>query len=42
MVVTLCERFSCLPSQLMAEDAQFIRMVRMTDREREVYPENGE
>jgi hypothetical protein len=28
----MCERFSCLPSQLMDEDAELIRMVSMVDR----------
>lgn len=33
-VVAMCERFSCLPSQLDCEDAALIGMVRMVDRER--------
>ncbi len=33
-VVTMCERFSCLPSQLEKEDARLIGMVLMADRER--------
>lgn len=40
MIVTLCERFHCLPSQLYAEDAEFIRQVRLTDTAREI--ERGE
>jgi hypothetical protein len=36
MIVTLCERFHCLPSQLYAEDAEFIRQVRLTDTAREI------
>jgi hypothetical protein len=27
MVVRLCERFHCLPSQLMQEDAEFLRLI---------------
>ncbi len=33
-VVTMCERFGCLPSALEKEDARLIGMVLMTDRER--------
>jgi len=31
MIVGLCERFKCLPSQLMQEDTNLLRMVRMVD-----------
>lgn len=27
MVIGLCDRFKCLPSQLMQEDAEFLRLV---------------
>lgn len=27
----MCERFSCLPSQLLAEDARMIRMLRIVE-----------
>jgi hypothetical protein len=29
MVLGLCERFGCLPSALLAEDAELLRMVRI-------------
>lgn len=29
MILGLCERFGCLPSQLLAEDASLLRMVRV-------------
>lgn len=29
MVIGLCERFGCLPSALMAEDASLLRMVQV-------------
>jgi hypothetical protein len=29
MVLALCERFGCLPSQLYAEDASLLRMLRV-------------
>ncbi|MGD9749791.1 MAG: hypothetical protein AB7W59_02230 [Acidimicrobiia bacterium] len=29
MVLGLCERFGCLPSQLFAEDSSLLRMVRL-------------
>jgi hypothetical protein len=31
MIVELCERFHCTPSQLMEEDAEIIQMVRLAD-----------
>lgn len=31
MIVGLCERFGCLPSQLRAEDAGLLRLVRIVD-----------
>lgn len=31
MILGLCERFSCLPSALMAEDTALLRMVRVED-----------
>lgn len=31
MVVGLCERFGQLPSAVLAEDAELIRMVRIVD-----------
>lgn len=30
-LVGMCERFHCLPSQLAAEDAEFMRQVSMVD-----------
>lgn len=27
----MCERFGCLPSQLMDEDAELIRLIRITE-----------
>lgn len=27
--MSCCERFGCLPSQLMAEDAEIIRMIQI-------------
>jgi hypothetical protein len=27
MIVALCERFGCLPSQLLAEDASLLRLL---------------
>jgi hypothetical protein len=38
MVVSLCERFGCLPSALLAEDAALLGMVRLVDLAR---PEVG-
>jgi hypothetical protein len=35
-VVSLCERFGCIPSQLDDEDAEFLRMIDMVDRYRGV------
>lgn len=35
MVVGLCERFHCLPSQLYAEDVSLLRMLRVLDAARE-------
>lgn len=29
MIVRMCERFGCLPSALLAEDAEFLRMVKL-------------
>lgn len=29
MILSLCERFGCLPSALLAEDAGLLRMVRI-------------
>jgi hypothetical protein len=29
MILGLCERFGCLPSALLAEDASLLRMVRV-------------
>lgn len=31
-MVGLCERFSCLPSQLYEEDAELLRMIDIYDR----------
>lgn len=31
MIIGLCERFKCLPSQLENEDASFVRMVSIRD-----------
>ena len=30
-IVSLCERFSVLPSALMAEDADLLRLLNLTD-----------
>ena len=32
MMIGLCERFHCLPSQLDKEDAEFLRMIDIYDR----------
>lgn len=29
LIIDLCERFGCLPSALLAEDASFLRMLRI-------------
>jgi hypothetical protein len=29
MIIDLCERFGCLPSQLLAEDAELFRMLEI-------------
>jgi hypothetical protein len=29
MILGLCERFGCLPSQLLAEDADLLRLVHI-------------
>lgn len=34
-VVGLCERFSCLPDQLMRQPASLLRMVKLVDRYRQ-------
>lgn len=31
MIVGLCDRFHCLPSQLLEEDAELLRLVRIVD-----------
>ncbi len=31
MVLGLCERFSCLPSALMAEDVALLRLIAIED-----------
>ena len=31
MIVKLCERFHCLPSEVRAEGADLIRMTRLVD-----------
>jgi hypothetical protein len=43
-VVGLCERFKCLPSALLKEDAGLLRLVRMTDlaRKRDEVTEDGD
>jgi hypothetical protein len=38
LVVGLCERFHCLPSQLLAEDAGLLRMVHLVELAR---PDEG-
>ena len=30
-MVSLCDRFRCLPSQIAAEDTELIRMLRLVD-----------
>lgn len=30
MILTLCERFGCLPSALLAESSELLRMVNLT------------
>jgi hypothetical protein len=39
MVLALCERFGCLPSQLEAEDAELLRLVAIVNAGT---PEGGE
>jgi len=34
MIVSLCERFGCLPSALLAEPADLLRTVALVDRTR--------
>lgn len=36
LIVDLCERFHCLPSALLAEDASFLRDVHLADIARDV------
>jgi len=31
LVLTLCERFSCLPSQLMDEDSELLRLLSIVE-----------
>lgn len=31
MILGLCERFSCLPSALLAEDASLLRLLKIED-----------
>lgn len=31
MIMDLCERFHCTPGQLMEEDAEVIRLVKLAD-----------
>lgn len=38
MIVGLCERFHCLPSQLLAEDVSFLKMLKTVNIAR---PEGG-
>lgn len=35
----LCERFGCLPSQLLAEDAELLRLVQIEQRGRPPEPD---
>lgn len=39
-MIGLCERFSCLPSQLYAEDADLLRMVQLVGAETEEGPDD--
>lgn len=34
MVLGLCQRFGCLPSQLLAEDASLLQMIHIEQRGR--------
>lgn len=40
-MIALCERFGCLPSALMREPADLLRLVGLVDRYR-ARPEGGE
>ncbi len=31
LIINLCERFHCLPSQLLKEDAEFLRLLAIHD-----------
>jgi hypothetical protein len=35
MILGLCERFRCLPSQLLAEDSSFLQLIMIEDLGRE-------
>jgi hypothetical protein len=42
VIVNLCERFHCLPSQLAQEDASLIRLIRIVDEARPKDQEGGD
>ena len=42
MILGLCERFGCLPSQLLAEDAELLRLVDIERLGTPPEPEGGE
>lgn len=42
MIIGLCERFHCLPSQLREEDASLIHMLMVLKRGRPAEPDGGE
>lgn len=41
-MLTTCERFGCLPSQLMAEDATLLRLMAIVDAGTPDEPDPGE
>jgi hypothetical protein len=41
MILGLCERFSCLPSQLMAEDVSLLQLVALEDLGRDKTKDGG-
>lgn len=41
MILALCDRFHCLPSALLAESTDLIRMIRIADLGKIPEPEGG-
>lgn len=39
-MLRICERFGCLPSQLLAEDAELVRMLTIEGYGREEVPDS--